>query len=472
MKEYCQNRLCESKAVKKVPVSVKTGFDQTRALCASCEEVYTWGVQHGVMMWEGLKIDPPPEETSGEPLFRVAYMIDVNAGDVREAAEYTHRIMTDPDSMRPVLQVIDSDGNSTQVDLSEDDPVVDSSGKAANYEAAGQYLAYQGNLVFTRPMKAGLWNARCMDASVMSKKRGDKAAYEFLLKFGDQYASDLSADQQRQWQTIKDQAALRLKGSRENTGEIRKEPVADRFTKTTVGFVCMHQEFIAGDQCDYEDDKGNTIEPTDYEYQPYNMTLRAETAQPSMHEKTCEAIEEVLEGLDVGGEQSRQFADEIRILREVISTSPAKRQFTLVINRSELSTILAALRFHQDENLRNGPDIPDEAIKDIATDSGSLKALNRNGIDQLCEKINTCDEVGAGSQRQDWVLIVTDRGTVVHVRAYDTETAAEQGLFKYLHESHNYDGQESMGVVSEWIEEQGEHLSVDIVQQDIRRVIG
>ena len=32
MKEYCQNPLCESKAIRKVPVSVKTGFDQTRAI--------------------------------------------------------------------------------------------------------------------------------------------------------------------------------------------------------------------------------------------------------------------------------------------------------------------------------------------------------------------------------------------------------------------------------------------------------
>ncbi len=60
----------------------------------------------------------------------------------------------------------------------------------------------------------------------------------------------------------------------------------DKFTKITVGFVtqtfekndkgkfvCTHQEFIAGDQCDYEDAKGNPIEPPDHEYQPYNMTL-------------------------------------------------------------------------------------------------------------------------------------------------------------------------------------------------------
>ena len=61
----------------------------------------------------------------------------------------------------------------------------------------------------------------------------------------------------------------------------------DKFTKITVGFVaqtfekndkgrfvCTRQEFIAGDQCDYEDAEGNPIDPPDYEYQPYNMTLK------------------------------------------------------------------------------------------------------------------------------------------------------------------------------------------------------
>jgi len=63
----------------------------------------------------------------------------------------------------------------------------------------------------------------------------------------------------------------------------------EKFTKITVGFVtqtfernsegrfiCIHQEFIAGDQCDYEDAQGNPIGPPDHEYQPYNMTLRNE----------------------------------------------------------------------------------------------------------------------------------------------------------------------------------------------------
>jgi len=60
----------------------------------------------------------------------------------------------------------------------------------------------------------------------------------------------------------------------------------DKFNKITVGFVvqaykktpdgdfiCTSQEFITGDQVDYEDEKGNSIEPPEHKYQPYNMTL-------------------------------------------------------------------------------------------------------------------------------------------------------------------------------------------------------
>ena len=276
MKEYCENQFCENEAVKEVPVSVEKPSDQVRSLCATCEESYTWGVQHGRMTSQGLKIDPPPEEKGDEPLFRVVYMIDVNASDVCEAAEYTYRIMTDPDSLPPVLQVMDSKGHNTEIDLSENDTDLDEPERAAIYEAAAQYLVDQGEQIFTGSMKGGLWNARGLDACLMSKKQGDKVAYEFLIKFGDQYASDLPDDLQRQWQVIKDEAANRLKSNSENTPEIRKQPVTDMFTKTTVGFVvqtfrknsknryiCTHQEFIAGDQCDYEDVQGNAVEPPD-----------------------------------------------------------------------------------------------------------------------------------------------------------------------------------------------------------------
>ena len=147
--------------------------------------------------------------------------------------------------------------------------------------------------------------------------------------------------------------------------------------------------------------------------------------------------------------------------------SRIKKQFKLVVDGRELATILAALRFHQDENLRVGPDIPDRIIKDIATDGGSLKPLDFKDISSLCERINTCDEVFIGRQKKDWVLIVTDKGAVVHVRAYSSKTAAQKGLFKYLQEDRDYDGRKSLRAVRKWIKEHGENLSVNIVQQDI-----
>jgi hypothetical protein len=52
------------------------------------------------------------------------------------------------------------------------------------------------------------------------------------------------------------------------------------YKKITTGFVvqkfrsfngeCVDQEFVAGDQCDYEDMFGNSIEPTD-DYHPFDM---------------------------------------------------------------------------------------------------------------------------------------------------------------------------------------------------------
>ena len=65
-------------------------------------------------------IQPPLKEKGDEPLFRVIYIIDVNASDAQEAAEFTHQIMTDPQSMAPVLQVIDHEGTVVKIDLSKE----------------------------------------------------------------------------------------------------------------------------------------------------------------------------------------------------------------------------------------------------------------------------------------------------------------------------------------------------------------
>jgi hypothetical protein len=152
--------------------------------------------------------------------------------------------------------------------------------------------------------------------------------------------------------------------------------------------------------------------------------------------------------------------------------SRVKKQFALAVDGRQLATILAALRFHQDENLRVGPDIPDRAIKDIATDSGSLKPLNFKDVNTLCERINTCYEIPAGRQKKDWVVVVTDKSRVVHVRAYSSKTAAREGLFEYLRGHQDYDGRENLLAVRKWLKKHGERLSVSIVRQDYSGTAG
>ena len=210
METYCQNPLCDAEAVKVVRVSVKKPSDERRSLCACCEEVFVWGVQHGKktsrrqkqwilaiadkgiiayaeayrskkMAEQGLvdylrqeenydgpdeiseaanwltehderlsadifaaepcqensdngvstdapyeakrlsTIEPPPQESGPEPLWRVLYTIDVNAADARKAALAAHQMMKDSQSWPPVLEVMDSQGHVQRVDLAEVD---------------------------------------------------------------------------------------------------------------------------------------------------------------------------------------------------------------------------------------------------------------------------------------------------------------------------------------------------------------
>ena len=69
---------------------------------------------------QGLSVEPPPKEIGPERLYRVVYVIDINARNPRQAAERAHEIMKDPASLRPVLEIIDSSGRQTRVDLSDE----------------------------------------------------------------------------------------------------------------------------------------------------------------------------------------------------------------------------------------------------------------------------------------------------------------------------------------------------------------
>lgn len=81
---------------------------------------------------------------------------------------------------------------------------------------ATEYLSAEGHKVFTGHMIGGLWNARTLDACIISGKESNKAAYGFLVKFGDQYAQTLSDDQKASWQRIKDQVAALLETAGSN----------------------------------------------------------------------------------------------------------------------------------------------------------------------------------------------------------------------------------------------------------------
>jgi hypothetical protein len=72
------------------------------------------------MKKKGYHIDPSPKEKGTEPLFRIIYFIDVNASNALEAAKLAHQIMTDSDSMLPVLEVMDWKGKVVTVDLSKE----------------------------------------------------------------------------------------------------------------------------------------------------------------------------------------------------------------------------------------------------------------------------------------------------------------------------------------------------------------
>jgi hypothetical protein len=119
MNKYCQNPLCENEATNTVAVSADGRSKHKRALCAACKEAYTWGLQQERASAKGLRIEPPPKERGPQPLYRVVYTIDVNAPNIQKAAENAYEIMTDPASMRPVLDILESSGRCTRVDLSK-----------------------------------------------------------------------------------------------------------------------------------------------------------------------------------------------------------------------------------------------------------------------------------------------------------------------------------------------------------------
>ncbi|MCY2929774.1 MAG: hypothetical protein NTV86_09835 [Planctomycetota bacterium] len=84
-----------------------------------CRRLHAGGNKHTP---KTLVVEPPPRGDGVNPLFRVVYCIDVAAADPLGAARKAHRLMIDPDSLPPVLEIIDARGNVATLDLSNEAP--------------------------------------------------------------------------------------------------------------------------------------------------------------------------------------------------------------------------------------------------------------------------------------------------------------------------------------------------------------
>ena len=105
-------------------------------------------------------------------------------------------------------------------------------------------------------------------------------------------------------------------------------------------------------------------------------------------------------GLGTSGFDALNSLDKLLVNHE--GPSPASDMATrgpLLVDDREMATILVALRFHQAENLQGSDEIPGQAIREIATDSGRLEALGFKDVDRLCERLNLG---GDGSYPRQW----------------------------------------------------------------------
>ncbi|MHA2069551.1 MAG: hypothetical protein ACXABY_34745 [Candidatus Thorarchaeota archaeon] len=129
--------------------------------------------------------------------------------------------------------------------------------------------------------------------------------------------------------------------------------------------------------------------------------------------KLQQSCQQVLDSLDVGGELSRAFADEIQMLKDALNTAPT-------INNCPKS--------------------------EANTNEQELKDMDPSDVDAM----------------KVWVLAVTDRGFIVHTKAFCSKQEAEKALFEYLRCYENYDGPDDITKVCDWLAEHNERLSVDL----------
>jgi hypothetical protein len=135
--------------------------------------------------------------------------------------------------------------------------------------------------------------------------------------------------------------------------------------------------------------------------------------------KLQQACRQVLDSLDVGGEQSRAFAEEIKILRDALIAAPV---------------------------------VDDDPECGANSNEQELKGTDLSDVDAM----------------KVWVLAVTDRGFIVHTKAFSSKQEAEKALFEYLRSYENYDGPDDLTKVCDWLAEHNERLSVDLCSTPVK----
>lgn len=91
-----------------------------RAIGKLCEKLNT---SENLPATRSLAVEPPHKEGGDEPLYRVIYVIDINAVSPLGAARQAHQIMMDMirhDSQPPILEILDHSGEVVSVDLSKE----------------------------------------------------------------------------------------------------------------------------------------------------------------------------------------------------------------------------------------------------------------------------------------------------------------------------------------------------------------
>lgn len=95
------------------------------------------------------------------------------------------------------------------------------------------------------------------------------------------------------------------------------------------------------------------------------------------------------------GEEDLSNDDAVSRLYDTVETAraelgnhePGNGLFPVFLHAQELNTILAALRFYQEEEMTE-PDNRSDAIHDIATNGDQETSMDDQGVDELCEKLN------------------------------------------------------------------------------------